>query len=454
MHIIISFIYFFLAISFLKAQCPIADFTIQNAPVCTGENLIIENNSTSANAFSWDFCSGDISDQPNGELLSVVEGMDVNFGLAVAEQNDKWYCFATSRDTNKLFRIDLGNNPGGSVNQVVDLGDLNGVLTGPEGIEMLLEKSLWYGLVYNRSTGQILRLEFDTGLNNEPNVTIVFDTGLGANVNLDLGVDGDKIVLLLTDFSSNKLFLLNFGNSIKNNPQSDDFIDAGIISGASGLRGISVINTCDQWYGWAVAQSSKSLHWIEFGTDLFSVPTDDFKVSPSPFGGETPFHLQTVYDAGSFYGLVVTNSGTLYRLDFGADLNGTVISSENLGDLSVLQITRTSAFVSHNSENYLFTSKSDASTLYRIKFPNQCEGDVMESSDELPKDIRYSSSGVFSIDLKVIDNDNQINYQSQSISVTSYSAPIIGFNSDNSCVSNPIHSYNRSGPYIIPLEFW
>ncbi|MBU2915191.1 hypothetical protein, partial [Reichenbachiella agariperforans] len=64
-----------------QAQCPTADFSVQTS-VCINENLNLENNSTDAVNFEWDFCSGTAENLTLVESIATINELNKSFDLA------------------------------------------------------------------------------------------------------------------------------------------------------------------------------------------------------------------------------------------------------------------------------------------------------------------------------------------------------------------------------------
>ena len=92
------------------------------------------NNSAESSSYLWDFCSSDLSAPPTLEELGVLPEASAPFGFKTVMLDGNWHAFVTNRNSNKLLRLDYGQDLS-NYPTVVDLGNPENLLTSPEDIE-------------------------------------------------------------------------------------------------------------------------------------------------------------------------------------------------------------------------------------------------------------------------------------------------------------------------------
>lgn len=75
-------------------QTPVADFTIKSN-LCLQEQVETVNQSTDASSYEWDFCPGELSNQPTAVVFDAPSGAP--FKVELIEQNGSYFGFYTVR---------------------------------------------------------------------------------------------------------------------------------------------------------------------------------------------------------------------------------------------------------------------------------------------------------------------------------------------------------------------
>ncbi len=438
-------------INITESVCPYSDFTISNPTVCTNEVLSLTNSSANGTTYEWDFCVGELSSIPTGEETITVSSSSTPTGISYIEDDSLWYGFVLSRGGNTIQRISYGSNLDSAVStsNVTDLGNIGGLLSGPEGISFVQESGIWYGIVANYTTDQLVLLNFGASLSTDAlDITgSEIPTPSGVNFNLPSDIEITKVgtdyVMFVGNRNGSNINRLIFSGSITNDPTGDDIT----VTGSSKPRSTSLLRDCDNWYLFVASEDNDKLHKLSFGNDITSAPT----VTELTLTGDVldqPFRIEIVYDALSYYGFLSGNSN-LYRLNIGNDISTGSVSVTDLGDLGVLQSSLAGFdFVKHESDYRGFAISSNTETVYKISFSDNCSASQLVSSEEQPSTISYSESGTYEIALKALDANGNVSYSTNTITVNTNVAPDIDFIiDDNRCVSNAnsFTSINTSG---------
>jgi hypothetical protein len=93
----------------VNAQCPGPQFSLE-LPACLGQPLEIENTSTGAVDYAWDFCDGSILNTPTGSMQGVLTTPNTATAIATVREENNFYSFFASSGNNKIIRVKLDGN--------------------------------------------------------------------------------------------------------------------------------------------------------------------------------------------------------------------------------------------------------------------------------------------------------------------------------------------------------
>ena len=431
------------------AQLPVSDFSVPPT-LCLNERLPVVNSSQEAVSHMWDFCEGDLYQTPTGSIFTSLSASLNPKEMHVVRDGEFWFGFVTSRTNNSLFRINFGTNPANTNPSVTNLGNIGNLFSSPEQVKLIKENGNWFGLVVNGSTGTLVRLTFGTSLDSTPGGQIILSGVSSANGGMDIGAANGQVVAVITNASTQVVRIVNFANSITNNPTSADVLTVSAPGGASQLEDITLIQKDGIWYGFMLAFNSRGIYRLTFGPSLFSIPTF-VGITPPPFViEERPSGIRIKEDMGKFVGYVQTFAGTLFRLDFGNSITNTSPASTRIGNLGTLANSVNFELIKHNSRWYSYVINQTTRSITRVDFPDNCPANQPVSSDFEPYGIAYSAPGTYHISLTVSDQNNNHDYSSASIIVSGDQAPDIDYSSQNICANHDVEfaSMNNSGNIV------
>ena len=426
LSIIISFI-----IQNVYSQCPVLDFSTERDTICLNQEVSLLNSSIGSTSIIWDFCTGDLSNTPQAIALANITGALTPVGLEVIEDAGKWYGFIVSRQNNKLFRLDFGQNLD-NVPTIIDFSNINGLLNGPQTIKVVNDNNLWYAFVQNTGANELIRIEFGPDLSGFPlKSDIILSTSGVVNNGFDVKFDGTNWVLAIG--KGTRINLVNFRNALSNNISTEHIIQTNPITGANNIADINLIKVKGIWYGFIVSYSSRALHKFEFGNTLFALPTSSL-ISNAIFNPDAPYGVEVHLDGNQLVGHVVTLSGNLYRFIFD-DLTEEPSFSQ-LGKLSALGNTVKIAMAKVTSQWFAFSVNFGSNQFYKIKFPNNCDANMQTSAEFNPVDIFYSEPGQKTIELSAKFTSGCSEQLARTITVKNQTAPTTSFATENTCIVN------------------
>ncbi len=259
---------FLTALARVYAQCPVAGFTAP-ATACLQENIFVENTSTSATSYQWDFCSGDLQFAPAASFVTASSFIfRARVFRMVQDTNGMWFGFAIDEPNNTLVRFDFGNSPDNTPT-VTSLGNPGSAFQNPIDLDFLLQDNQWYALVANTNGNNLLRLDFGGSLTNNPAVINLGSFGvLNAPSGVDVIKDQNEWYAFVTIRTPEAVISLRFGNSILNTPA----VSAYPVAGASGLRSLSFVKECDRWFAMVSSYNNGMLFYLFFDNGINAPP--------------------------------------------------------------------------------------------------------------------------------------------------------------------------------------
>jgi PKD repeat protein len=399
-------------------SCPYTAFSLPDT-VCINEPFKITNNSIGAERHEWDFCSGDLTAPPSVGMVTTIPSANILSDVTTVFDGTNWFGFASSRDNNKLFRLEFGNSLYNSPT-IVEMANPGGLLIRPEQMKFLKEGENWYALVItlnNFINGfGVFRLRFGNSLSNAPQAErlSVLDRFLKQPRGLVLAQDGSDVIAVIANYTSNSLLMVRFAGSISVTPTSNDVLASSALPNSpSGLISISVIKSCNQWYGVASSYNNK-FYRLAFGARLFSIPTvsDLSGLYSFPIGlGRTVL----VKNHTDYLAFVLLFNGDLLRYNFGRDITNnfpTVKKVANfVGDGFGLEL------VQQNSDEQLLATDYFSKAIYRFSFPVTCSAGTFVSTQPNPDLVSYSQAGWKRITLTSYNQEQNTSSFSDSVFV-------------------------------------
>ena len=428
--IIVFVILHFAGLSFAQT----AEFSFPET-VCLEQSVQFENSSTDADNYQWDFCLNDLnSPAALATTATTVSSSVTPTAVVTVYDQGNWYAFVSSRDNNKLFRVDFGNSLDNQVlpEQVTEVvfDDQSAVFNGPKVMRFVQEAGVWYALGVNTYGNTLFRLSFPSGIEATPEGTLIGNLGgWSGPEGLDVVFDGTNWIAAVASWN-NTVSLVNFGSTITNAPTAGDVLP--IVSGEiANPYGVKLIADAGSWYGVVSSYTPKTLVRLSFGTDLFSVPAREniYTTASSP----TALSIQKEGDV--FYAFAATSSGSLHRLNFGDSMENDLVAGDELGSFGNLDKTEGFDLIRSSPGWFGVFINYSSKALLRLKFQGNCTGQSVSSSQESSPTVVFSAAGNYPVELTAIDESGNTDVEIQFVNVLGQSAPDISFQKDeNTCV--------------------
>lgn len=427
MRITIFFAIYGLEILFASGQNPVAQFLLPSSG-CMGENILIQNQSTQALRYEWDTCQGDLNLTPTGILAGIILGSNIATGIDMVFDGSNWYGFITSRNSNEIIRISMGTDLG-TMSSITILNNIN--FLSPTDIKIVLDNGKWYGFVLNEGTN-IIRLDFGTSLTNAPiaSIPLVNVASVTGNQGLDVISDGSNWYVVYT--FNDKVGVLRL-STIESIPSVSDQLLTSSVS--SNLSDIKLIKDQGSFYAYTCSSAVPGLFRLSFGSNQFSSPiVKDFSAILPP--SINYYGIDAGHDAGEFRLVFSTLSGSVVRINLGADLTQDPLSADVLGNLGVFSSTVKNRLVKSKTSWFNFGVDYTNGNLLKASFPSPiCQFTPGLLTDQNPI-VQFNSPGVKYISLTSF-NGAAWDEENKSVAISSLTAPTIDFSYQNICAQNP-----------------
>lgn len=153
--------------------------------------------------------------------------------LELIQEDSLWYGFSVSFTNDNLYRLEYGSSP---LNNpvIVPLGNLNGVLSSPLGIDFVRFKNKYVGVISNWSDGELVFIDFINGISEEPTGTKIENLP-SINLPIATGIftnENDEVIISAESNSSNEITFIKLNTNLDLN--AVDFFSLPTITSPNG----------------------------------------------------------------------------------------------------------------------------------------------------------------------------------------------------------------------------
>ncbi|HEY3430725.1 MAG TPA: hypothetical protein VGK39_08620, partial [Cyclobacteriaceae bacterium] len=426
------------------AQCPTPDFSVASS-ACIDQKLSIENLSSGATSYEWDFCSGDFQTNPVASPILTNSSLTQAWSIRLVNDQGNWYGFSISVTLNKLFRFDFGNSLNNAPS-MIDLGNPSNLINGATDFQLVKEGTNWYALIPNTNINRLLRLSFGSSLTTTPTAV---DLGtLSSSLNSPNGIviiqENGNTTAFIANGGVSQIVRADFGSSITNSPASQVMN----VPGGSGLRGLAFTKECDRWYGLVLSYSNAKVFYLDFNNGL----AQPFQSGELTFfsGYAFPATLSMNHEGGSYYTFIQSALGSMYRLSHGTSIIDGTGSGIDLGNLGISNSNFAQTWAQDGTNWFGFSIDRENGRLVRITLPVTCNASTTYSTLSTPPLINYSASGSKLVTLKAKNANGGVQTMNKTVTVSSSVSPDIDFTTQNVCANHDVFfmSQNVSGNIV------
>ncbi len=421
---------------------PLAGFTVPST-ACLSESIQLNNISTQATRYNWDFCHQDLANNPIILQATSLPTLD-NFyysSLRVVYDNGTWTGFATNI-RGKLLRLDYGSDIN-STPVIVDLGNLNGGLTSPGALDLVNDDGIWFIFITNVFGNNVVRVTLGNGIRSTHTLVESGVVSGSTPIGIKAVANGSSRYLIVSYLGNNSVTVYDFGSSFAGATGSSTtttnplFVD---------LWGIDVISDGTNWYGLTGTSGNGKALRLSFGSNLLNTPsiTD---IGSIPAATE----VKLVKEGLNFFGFVRSRNNGIYRVTFGNDLLQTPIV-ERLSTTLLQEESRSLEIVRQSPGWKALTMESITGKLLLLDFVGDCgtEMSTESSIEEVPLNLQYTAPGDYYIELSAFDDNVLIAVTNQVVTISSNVVPMINIVVDASRCIGVANTFqvNSSKPLI------
>jgi gliding motility-associated-like protein len=367
--------------------------------VCIDDMISITNNSRIAGTYYWNFCSGNLYYNPEGDNLPHQGTLDGPAFIDFAKDNGNYYAFITNHTNGTLTKFSYGSNFL-STPVSTNLGSFGGIIPKHvQGVQVAKDNGSWYVFVIGgqRTDSRLVRLDYGNSLANTPVAVNLgnFSGNLDYPVDFYLLEENNTWYGFTINFNTSRLTRIDFGNSLSNPAPVDmTFSDQ---MGLDGPTGLFPIKENGIWYMFVSNNRSHEIIRLDLGTSLTGNPTPASIGNPAVLN--FPFDLTILRDCEGLFGFVLNRFNDIVRMDFirGIDQPPEFVS---LGDRGILFNPHGISDVFRVGDTlYAFVANIDNSSITRLYFPGCDNASISSSTDRDPPDISYNEPGNYNIQL-------------------------------------------------------
>lgn len=375
-------------------------FTAQDT-ICIDDSVIISNQSRDASTYYWNFCSGNLAYNPEGENLPNTGTLNGPAFIDFAEDSDLYYAFITNHSNGTLTRNFYGDNfLSNPVSE--NMGNFGGIIPAhTQGIQVIQDGGKWFVFIVGgqREESRLVRLDFGASLsNNNPTANNLGNIGeLDYPVDLYITKDQNNWIGFTVNKNTNSVSRLNFDNGLANPPSGNNL---GNPANLNSPCGILPIKENGNWFIFISNYDGHEITRLDFGETLSSTP------SGTSIGNNTtlhyPFDLTIIRDCERTYGFVLNRFNDIVRLEFNNGLDSEPVFT-SLGEIGNLYNPQGLSDIFRVGDDlYAFVANIDNSSITRLSFPGCTNAIPSSSTDRNPPTIKYNEPGTYNINL-VID---------------------------------------------------
>jgi PKD repeat protein len=438
--------FFFLILSNtpLVAQIPLAGF---NAPAsaCQNENITLVNTSTNANFYEWDFCDTDLLTTPSVADRGAITGSSASLDIRLAKDGNNWFGFVADAGGNKLVRLSFGN----SLSNNPTFTNINGFLTAA-GVDVVQVNNEWFGIVsiFNFPS-KIILLKFGNSLANTPTTEEII---LPANTLLSprtirFTYHNNNYFVMAANANQNAITVIKLGAGIQGSSATFKQINTTNV-----WTGLDPVFDGSNFYLIAATHGNPKPFLLNFGNDWFN---DPIVQEMNTLAIAEPSMVQVEFEANAYHLLLVSKGGQLYRFNFGASLN-------NLNPTLELNFTLPSVsnvwgmdIVRDNGKYTGFVTSLGTNRYYQLTFDDPtCEVSPEISNQLNPDKIKYTTSGVKEIGLRISADYLQKNQIGKAINISADQAPTLTINALNRQCQNLENQFSVTSNQTLTNYQW
>ncbi len=411
--------------------------------VCPKQPVQLVSNVPNAATHYWGFCSGYAFNDPKATALGKKFALDGAAAIEVEKDGANYFAFVLNRGLNaSLVRLEFGNSLDNTP-KVTDYGTMDGVL--PKGLNSLhivkdSAKGNWHVFVVGGddvATSSLARLDFGTTLANTPNIVNFGNllNTLDRPVGIFIYKEAGKWYGFTFNKTTSDLIRIEFDTLLSFTPS---YVNLGRPVGIGLPNDFTTIRHNGVWHFFVTNQEHDSLTRVDMGASLAtSTPIGNVI---GTFNGllKNPSGISIIRDCDSFH-LFINNkqSHRFVRVDM-TSITGTYTPNDFADLGALLAPTGLSRPIRDKDNIFLYAVNESDSNLVKIKFQQCNNTSIQYSTTSTPPPYSYDTAGTYNIYYMVNEGQADMQVQCKLIYVLP-TPPIIMSNDTTICQGDTIN---------------
>lgn len=412
--------------------------------VCINDSVIITNTSREASTYYWNFCSGNLLYDPGGENIPDPGTLNGPAFIDFAEDESGYYAFITNHTDGTITRYFYGHN---LLNTPVarNLGNFGGIIPQHvQGIQVVQYNSQWFAFIVGgqREESRLVRLDFGNSLSNTPTaINLGYGEALDYPVDLFIFQESGEWYAFTVNYNSNTLTRFYFGSDLTSNPTALTYGEESI--DLNQPTGLFPINAEGRWIMFVSNYSSHEITVLDFGNSLTNNPSERSIGNPDFL--YYPFDLTILRDCERIFGFVLNRLGDIVRMEFNNGIDS-IPDFTSLGDAGNLYNPQGISDVFRVGDTlFAFVANIDNNSITRLYFPGCNNASIASSTDRDPPPITYNAPGNYNISLVI--NEGLPDQENYCRNITVFDSPEVNLGNDTVINPGSIITLDAGGDY-------
>lgn len=413
--------------------------------VCMRQKVQLKSNVPNAASHFWGFCSGYIFNKPVGTNMGATYGLDGATAIEIEKDGDNYFAFALNAGpSNSFVRLEFGKSLDNTP-KITNYGNMDGVLPlQPSSLHIVKDeaKGTWHIFVVggsNIANSAIARMDFGKTLANTPNIVNFgnFDNVLNNPVGLFVAKEGNQWFGYTLNRTTNELVKIEFDTLLSYTPV---LTNLGVVANITGPNDYAPILHNGIWYFFVTNETNNNLTRLSLGSSLATPVVSSTLLGNFANELRNPTGISIIRDCDSFH-IFITNKQTreFVKLDVnniaGVTADFTLSNFGILGDM--LAPTGLTRAIRHRDNIYMFSTNQTDNILVKVQFQQCSRTNIQSSETNIPPVYAYDTAGIYNIYYMI--NEGKPDMQAQCKLIYVLPTPPITMSNDTSiCAGDTI----------------
>jgi hypothetical protein len=380
--------------------------------VCVRQPIQLSTLAPDASSHFWGFCSGYMFNDATGTNMGKSFGLNGPTDIDIVKEGDNYYGFVITSSVNEFVKLDFGTSLS-NIPKVFNYGTFdNAMPANPACLYVVKDeaKGNWHvfiGAGTTAANSEMARVDFGTSLDNTPNIVNFGNVGgvLNSPRGLFIAKEGDKWYgFCMNGETLGKLVKIDFDTNISLTPVNEL---VGPMNGFTNYPSdMEAYYENGNWYffvinGGGSSTGNNNLIRIDVGPSLAAIsssaPPGDVSMGNPNDRLNTPDAISIIRDCDSLHAFITNKaSHELVRVDM-ASVTGP-ITARNFGNVGGLNgPVGLSRFIRDRNDIYSFIVNSGDSSLTKVMFAQCTNSNIAYSGGKIPPPYAYDAPGLYNV---------------------------------------------------------